>query len=87
VTLPYDNLNDIRLRLGEVAPNLTRYGDREDANYVAQALQLAQVSRIDEFTAEYEKILSTIFCRKMLNTLTIAIAASPLSHLVWKGDS
>ena len=43
LTLPYDNLNDVRLRLGEVAPNLTRYGDREDANYVAQATQLAQV--------------------------------------------
>jgi len=45
VTLPYDSLNDVRLRLGEVAPNLTRYGDREDANYVAQAAQLAQLAK------------------------------------------
>lgn len=44
VTLPYDSLNDIRARLDEVAPNLVRYGDREEANYVAQAAQLAKVT-------------------------------------------
>lgn len=41
--LPYDNLDEIRDRLEEVAPHLTRYGSVEDANYFKQAQQLAQV--------------------------------------------
>lgn len=40
-TLPYDSLNDIRRRLTEVSPNLTRYGDVEEANYFKQAQELA----------------------------------------------
>ena len=43
VTLPYDTLHEIRHRLGEVAPNLTRYEDVEEANYFKQAHELAQV--------------------------------------------
>lgn len=42
--LKYDSLPEIRQRLSEVAPNLTRYGDVEDANYFKQAQQLSQVS-------------------------------------------
>lgn len=41
--LPYDDLNAIRQRLTEVAPNLTRYGSAEDANYFAQATELSKV--------------------------------------------
>ncbi|KAG7173753.1 NADH-ubiquinone oxidoreductase 75 kDa subunit-like [Homarus americanus] len=41
--LPYDKLNDIRNRLAEVSPNLTRYGDVEEANYFAQATALAEM--------------------------------------------
>ncbi|MRC56956.1 NADH-quinone oxidoreductase subunit G, partial [Bacillus thuringiensis] len=41
-TLPYDNLNEVRRRLAQVAPNLTRYGDVEEANYFKQAEQLAK---------------------------------------------
>lgn len=37
--------------MSEVAPNLTRYGDVEEANYFAQATALAEVS----------KFISTIF--------------------------
>ncbi|KAJ8984325.1 hypothetical protein NQ317_012544 [Molorchus minor] len=40
--LPYDNLNEIRDRLDQVAPHLTKYGYAEDANYFKQAEQLAQ---------------------------------------------
>jgi len=40
-TLPYDTILQIRGRLAEVAPNLTRYGLVEEANYFAQAAQLA----------------------------------------------
>lgn len=42
VALPYDNLTDVRRRLTEVSPNLTRYGDVEEANYFKQANELAQ---------------------------------------------
>ncbi|KAB0792929.1 hypothetical protein PPYR_12549 [Photinus pyralis] len=39
--LPYDNLDQIRCRLEEIAPHLTRYGNVESANYFSQALALA----------------------------------------------
>lgn len=39
-TLRYDSLSEIRDRLTEVAPNLTRYGDVESANFFAQAAGL-----------------------------------------------
>lgn len=41
--LPYDNLNEIRDRLDQVAPHLTRYGSAENANYFKQAEELAKV--------------------------------------------
>ena len=43
VTLPYEKLDEIRYRLGEVAPNLARIGDVEEANYFKQSQELAQV--------------------------------------------
>lgn len=42
VTLPYDTLAEVRDRLEEVAPNLVRYDDVEQANYFKQATELAQ---------------------------------------------
>ncbi|XP_076062264.1 NADH dehydrogenase (ubiquinone) 75 kDa subunit [Oratosquilla oratoria] len=44
LTLRYDNLNEVRQRLSEVAPNLTRYGDVEEANYFAQAAEIAKLA-------------------------------------------
>ncbi|XP_030745348.1 NADH-ubiquinone oxidoreductase 75 kDa subunit, mitochondrial [Sitophilus oryzae] len=41
-TLPYDNLNEIRDRLDEVAPHLTRYGAAENANFFKQAEALSK---------------------------------------------
>lgn len=41
--LPYDNLEEIRNRLEDVSPNLVRYGAVENANYFAQADELAKV--------------------------------------------
>jgi len=41
-SLPYDSLAEIRGRLAEIAPNLTRYGDVEGANFFAQAAHLSQ---------------------------------------------
>ena len=40
-TLPYDTLQQVRGRLSEVAPNLTRYGLVEEANFFAQAAEVA----------------------------------------------
>lgn len=40
-TLPYDTLQQVRGRLSEVAPNLTRYGLVEEANFFAQAAEAA----------------------------------------------
>lgn len=42
--LPYDTLAQLRRRMTEISPNLTRYGDVEAANYFAQAVELAKVS-------------------------------------------
>lgn len=42
--LPYDSLNALRQRMNEISPNLTRYGDVEEANYSAQALELGKES-------------------------------------------
>lgn len=39
--LPYDNLDEIRCRLEQVAPNLTRYGIAEEANFFKIAANLA----------------------------------------------
>lgn len=43
ITLAYDNLNDMRSRLEEIAPHLVRYGDVEPANFFTQALEMAKV--------------------------------------------
>ena len=43
ITLPYDNIHEIRKRMSEISPNLTRYGEAEDANYFAQASELADL--------------------------------------------
>merc|ERR1712183_524296 len=39
--LPYDKISELRARMGEVAPNLVRYGNLEQANRFAQSLELA----------------------------------------------
>ncbi|XP_071803111.1 NADH-ubiquinone oxidoreductase 75 kDa subunit, mitochondrial-like [Asterias amurensis] len=44
-SLPYDELQEIRNRLTQVSPNLTRYGDVEEANFFAQAETMAKVSK------------------------------------------
>merc|ERR1711946_75306 len=44
--LPYDTLAQLRRRLTEVSPNLTRYGDVEAANYFAQAVELAKITNL-----------------------------------------
>ncbi|NXK99453.1 NDUS1 oxidoreductase, partial [Mesembrinibis cayennensis] len=43
MTLPYENLDQIRKRLEEVSPNLVRYDDVEEANYFNQANELSKL--------------------------------------------
>ncbi|XP_074884343.1 NADH-ubiquinone oxidoreductase 75 kDa subunit, mitochondrial isoform X2 [Buteo buteo] len=43
MTLPYENLDQIRKRLEEVSPNLVRYDDVEEANYFSQANELSKL--------------------------------------------
>ena len=43
-TLPYNNLAELRERMADVSPNLTKYNEVEEANYFKQASELAQVS-------------------------------------------
>lgn len=45
MTLPYENLDQIRKRLEEVSPNLVRYDDVEEANYFNQANELSKVTK------------------------------------------
>ncbi|XP_064613579.1 NADH-ubiquinone oxidoreductase 75 kDa subunit, mitochondrial-like [Liolophura sinensis] len=42
-TLPYDKLQELRRRMTELSPNLTRYGDVEEANYFKQSEELAKL--------------------------------------------
>ena len=43
VKLPYDTLNEVRDRLTDVCPSMTRYGDLEEANFLVQASDLSKV--------------------------------------------
>lgn len=38
--MPYDNLGEIRHRLSEIAPHLTRYGKVEEANFTGLSTSL-----------------------------------------------
>jgi NADH dehydrogenase (ubiquinone) Fe-S protein 1 len=40
-TLPYDTIQELRARLNQVAPNLTSHGLVEEANFFAQAAEMA----------------------------------------------
>jgi len=41
-TLPYDTLEEVRNRMTEIAPHLTRYGSVETANFFAQSAQFVE---------------------------------------------
>lgn len=41
--LPYDTLNEVRDRLTDVCPSITRYEDLEEANFLVQASDLSKV--------------------------------------------
>ena len=43
-TLPYDEISEVRERLGEIAPNLLQYDDLQPANFFALAEKLMKVN-------------------------------------------
>ncbi|XP_069471665.1 NADH-ubiquinone oxidoreductase 75 kDa subunit, mitochondrial [Ambystoma mexicanum] len=43
MTLPYDELDEVRTRLHQVSPNLVHYDDVEEANYFKQANELSKL--------------------------------------------
>ncbi len=43
--MPYDTIQEVRARLNQVSPNLTRYGLVEEANFFAQAAELAALQK------------------------------------------
>jgi len=49
--LPYDKLSELRARMAQVAPNLVRYGNIEQANFFAQSLTLANSGQ-DKLSSE-----------------------------------
>lgn len=62
VKLPYDTLNEVRDRLTDVCPSMTRYGDLEPANYFAQSSDLAKVIELYvNLLYLFIKINNTIF--------------------------
>ncbi|KAK7583890.1 hypothetical protein V9T40_004853 [Parthenolecanium corni] len=50
-TLPYDSLKEIRHRLDEVSPNLTRYDKIESTSYFPLAVELSKEVKTDLITA------------------------------------
>jgi len=71
-TLPYDTLGEIRGRLTDVSPNLTRYGDVEGANYFAQSLNLAEGNTIVSVDSVLEPQISTLKDFYMTDTISKA---------------
>jgi NADH dehydrogenase (ubiquinone) Fe-S protein 1 len=43
MTLPFDDIHELRERMEEISPNLVRYNVLEEANYFKQANELAEV--------------------------------------------
>ncbi len=50
--LPYDELSEVRNRMRDISPNLVKYGDVEEANYYAQAAELADLINKNELGKE-----------------------------------
>lgn len=57
MTLPYENLDQIRKRLEEVSPNLVRYDDVEEANYFKQANELSKVIKSKAFKLDLRSLM------------------------------
>lgn len=80
-TLPYDNLHQIRARLTEVSPNLTRYGLREEANFFKESATFSASSKapsgkkIDVSLKELEDFYMTDSISKSSPTMAKCVQA------------
>jgi len=79
-TLPYDTLAEIRGRLTDVAPNLTRYGDVEGANYFKQAVNLLEGSHSIATDSVLEPEISSL--KQFYMTDTISKASQTMARCV-----
>ncbi|CAG0902625.1 unnamed protein product [Cyprideis torosa] len=50
--LSYDNLVEVRARMSEISPNLTKYNAVEDANFFAQAAALSKLAKSSNLLSE-----------------------------------
>ena len=71
-TLPYDNLQEIRQRLTEVAPNLTRYGLVEEANFFKESAAYAQKSASAKAEGKIDVSLKVLEDYYMTNSISKA---------------
>ncbi|KAL6448649.1 hypothetical protein ACFW04_000479 [Cataglyphis niger] len=78
ITLPYDNLNEIRFRLEEVAPHLVRYGNVEPANFFTQALEIAKQQSGGSFLPDpvdiKQKTLDQFFMTNVISRASLTMA-------------
>ena len=54
-TLPYDTLQQVRARLAEVAPNLTRYGLVEEANFFKESASLDAAAAASKKVSQHHR--------------------------------
>lgn len=47
ITLPYDNLQEIRQRMADISPTLVRCGQVEEANFFQQSVEIGKVRTTD----------------------------------------
>uniref|UniRef100_H2YT75 NADH-ubiquinone oxidoreductase 75 kDa subunit, mitochondrial n=1 Tax=Ciona savignyi TaxID=51511 RepID=H2YT75_CIOSA len=71
-SLPYDDIDAVRSRMGEMAPNLTRYNHVEGANYFKQAQELAQLAKPKLLDAPLKSSQLTLADFYMTDTITRA---------------
>ena len=81
-TLPYDNLQEIRKRLTEVSPNLTRYGLLETANFFKESAAIngakgpkADASKLDVSLKVLEDFYMTDPISKASPTMAKCVSA------------
>jgi len=82
--LPYDDLSEIRQRLSDVAPNLTRYGNVEGANFFSQALDLVKNANTSMSDIMLKSEYSTL--REFYMTDSISRASQTMAKCVQAVD-
>ncbi|XP_040578514.1 NADH-ubiquinone oxidoreductase 75 kDa subunit, mitochondrial [Lepeophtheirus salmonis] len=48
ISLPYDSIEELRRRMGEISPNLIRYGALEEANFFKQSSEITMIGNVQQ---------------------------------------